>query len=294
MKKFHLRNLGIFLNFGEVRERIVRINWLHRLLLPIVQIALLPRQAVFKLTRIICFRRFHNNQMITVKQSGIKSTFLAVSETNYWDIWRTRKEMRQYLNHGLKTGDIAYDIGANVGTYTIPMSKFVGDKGVVLAFEPDPTSWESLMINLKINAVNNCKTYRYCIGNENKNIQFYVRPDKDTHSIFEKSSAPSPMGELLTISSQMKTLDQLVKTGEAPQPNFIKLDIEGAELLALDGMRQVLKSVRAIYIECHNALKVDLLLGEPVPLVTEKLFQLGAKKVVRTDTNHVIGYFGNE
>jgi len=294
MKKIYFRDIGIFMFVGNFRAFIVRTKWLHRLLLPIVQIALLPRRLVSELVRVICFKLFRRNHLISVKQSGIKSTFLAVSETNYWDIWRTRKEMGQYLEHGLKIGDIAYDIGSNVGTYTVPMSKFVGDNGLILAFEPDPTSYESLLTNLQINKIKNCQTFRYCIGNENKDLEFFVRPDKDTHSIFEKSHAPSPTGELLRISSKMKTLDQLVQSGEIPQPNFVKLDIEGAELLALDGMRQVLNRVRAIYIECHNALKVDLLLGEPVPLVTEKLYQLGAKKVMRTDANHVIGYFGSE
>lgn len=291
MKRVVSSNSMIFNRVNVLRLAIIRIHWLHQLLLPVVKIALLPRRSIFELNRMICYRRFRLDPYISVTQSGIKSKFLAISNVNYWDIWRTRKEMTHYIEIGLKAGDVAYDIGSNVGTYTVPMAKYVGLAGSIIAFEPDPMSFGSLLSNLKLNEVGNCITTQYCIGNENREIDFYVRPEKDTHSIFEKSHAPSPTGELFRLSRSMRTLDDLVQKGEFPQPNFIKLDIEGAELLALDGMSSIIREVRAIYIECHNALKVDLFLGEPVPLVTEKLYELGAKQVIRCDSNHVLGFF---
>ena len=61
--------------------------------------------------------------------------------------------------------------------------------------------------------------------------------------------------------------------------------------MALEGMRKTLQSVRAIFIECHLALKIDLKLGEPVELVSQKLRELGVKEIVRMDHSHIIGVF---
>ena len=268
---------------------------LFAFLRPIVQIArwLSPLQIRNTFVKRRCWRRFSRNPIITVRQSEIVSRFHAISPKNYWHIYSNRNEMNSYLNLALRPGDTVLDIGGHVGAYTVPIAKFVGPAGHVSVFEPEDEGRAAIVRNLALNSIGNCKVFNFAIGDKDGNVEFFVRPEKDTHSIFEKSNAPSPLGILERKVVEMRSIDSLLKSATITQPQFIKLDVEGAELDALDGMRETIKGVRAIFVECHDALKVDLGLGEPVELVSEKLRELGALRITQTDQYHVLAFFND-
>lgn len=276
-----------------LKERIRRSPFLFSVIAPPVRILkfLQPQQLKFAFIKGRCFRRYAAQPILKLNQSGIESRFHTLSAKNYWHIYLNRGEMDAYLGTALLPGDTVLDIGGHVGAYTIPVAKYVGSKGHVYVFEPEDDGRAAIERNIALNSITNCTTLDLAIGERDGTVSFFVRPEKDTHSLFEKSNAPSPTGRLLEQKKTMRSIDSLVGNGEIPRPDFIKLDIEGAELLALEGMRETIKGVRAIYVECHTALKVDLGLGEPVPLVTEKLLNLGASRVTQTDEFHVLGFF---
>lgn len=199
--------------------------------------------------------------------------------------------MNAYLGTALLPGDVVLDIGGHVGAYTVPVAKYVGENGHVFVFEPEDEGRAAIVRNLKLNHISNCTVMDLAIGESDGVTSFFVRPEKDTHSLFEVNSAASPTGQLLRVEKSVRSVDSLVASGEIPLPQFIKIDVEGAELIALEGMRHTITSTRAVYVECHTTLKVDQGLGDPISLVTEKLISLGSRAVHQVDEFHVVGFF---
>ena len=66
----------------------------------------------------------------------------------------------------LKPGDVVLDVGANIGSQTVPFAKFVGDSGRVVAFEPQRLVFQNLCANLALNALRNVVTYDAGVGKD--------------------------------------------------------------------------------------------------------------------------------
>jgi len=238
-----------------------------------------------------CYKEFDKKRSVKLQINGIECFYEAISPKNYYHLKSMNNENHDYFNKYLKKGDVVLDIGGHTGAWTIPYAKFVGENGFVYVFEPEKEGAAAIQRNIYLNNISNAKLFQVAITDKSGSLDFYVRPDKDTHSIFEETHAKSPLGIQHTYKVDVFDIDNLIKKGNIKQPEFIKLDVEGAELLALEGMRNTLQNVRAIYIECHLALKVDLKIGEPVELVSQKLRELGVKEIVRMDHAHIIGIF---
>jgi len=239
-----------------------------------------------------CYKEFDKKISVKLQLNGIDCFYEAISPRNYYHLKSiNNNENHDYFNKYLKKGDVVLDIGGHTGAWTIPYAKFVGENGFVYVFEPEKEGAEAIQRNIYLNNISNAKLFQVAITDKSGSLEFYVRPDKRTHSIFEETHGKSPLGIEHTYKVDAFKIDDLIKKGNIKQPEFIKLDVEGAELLALEGMRETLQYVRAIYIECHLVLKMDLKIGEPVELVSQKLRELGVKEIVRMDQWHIIGIF---
>ncbi len=188
----------------------------------------------------------------------------------------------------IREGDTVLDIGGHVGMWTILFAKQVGPKGFVYVFEPEQQGCDAIKRNVEINDLKNVETIMAAVSDENTTAKFYTRPGKATHSIFEQTPAPSPTGNQDENIVEVVTIDELVEQGRIKIPNFIKLDIEGAELLALEGMKNTLKNVRAILVEHHDALRLQGF-DDPESAVKEKLLGLGVGDVKAVDPDHLLG-----
>ena len=119
-----------------------------------------------------------------------------------------------------------FDIGSNVGFYTLLASTLVGPDGKVFAFEPLPRNLSYLRKHLELNKANNVIVIDAAIS-ENNGFTFFDA---------------SVRGEMAHIASSGQfqvrtyTLDHLLELGQIPIPDFIKMDIEGAEFSALLGI----------------------------------------------------------
>jgi FkbM family methyltransferase len=274
----------------KMKSRIKRINSVYRVLFPIVQLLrwFTPTKVRYEFVRRRCFQKFQKNPVLEVSQSGIVSRFHAISGKNYWHLYLNRNEMDAYLGIALKSGDVVLDIGGSVGAYTVPIAKFVGASGSVHVFEPEPESLMALKRNVALNALTNCVIHEFAVGSNDGSVTFFIRPEKDTHSIFEKSLAVSPTGRLDQLEVPIRSVDSMVREGVIPLPNFVKVDVEGAELEVLSGMKETIKKVRGLYVECHDTLEADMGLGNPVDVVTTHLAAMGITNITKVDNNHVV------
>jgi FkbM family methyltransferase len=154
---------------------------------------------------------------------------------------------RTIVNAFLNIGDRVIDAGANCGFHTITMSKLVGDIGKVYSFEPLRIIYQQLNCNVFINGLSNVTTYNCAIGNENKIISItppnYQLPGNIGNTWVNLNSTGD--------SINMVKLDGFI----TEKIKFIKLDIQGCELFALNGMLYIIKTHNPILFvemeDCH-------------------------------------------
>ncbi len=150
------------------------------------------------------------------------------------------------LKRLLKSGDTVLDIGANVGYIALEMAKHIGASGKVFAFEPDAKNFTLLKRNLELNPDCNIEPIPLAVSDTNAPIRLYKANfdfNSGAHSIL-----PSEKHSTQFIEIPSTTMDDFVQSRDIQNLNFIKIDIEGAEMSAFKGMRHTLSRFRPIVI----------------------------------------------
>jgi FkbM family methyltransferase len=138
----------------------------------------------------------------------------------------------------LKPGQTFVDVGANAGYFALLASRTVGESGRVYAFEPIPSVRDDLMVNAELNGMTNIEIRGEALADRAGQAQFFVGPEdhKGTSSLRALPVASQ------TVTVQTARLDDLVSTGR--RVDMVKIDVEGAEYLALLGMEACLRRHR--------------------------------------------------
>ena len=136
-----------------------------------------------------------------------------------------------FIRRYLRPKDVFLDVGANIGVYTLLAVSQVGDEGKVLAFEPGPAALERLRENISLNSITAVSVYPCALG-EVAGVADFLSSCDTTNRIRTQEDADQPV-----IQTQVKRLDDLVAVPCA----LGKMDVEGAEPLALRGAVRLLK-----------------------------------------------------
>ncbi len=147
----------------------------------------------------------------------------------------------------LDVGGVFYDIGANNGFLALLGARRVGPEGCIYAFEPFPPNLERIQRALQDNKVLNCIVVPQAVSNVSGMGHLSLALEGD----WSKPSLISG-GNDRTVSVQTTTLDEFVARNR--WPTLIKLDVEGAEVLVLQGASRLLTSGNAPkwIIEIHS------------------------------------------
>ena len=141
----------------------------------------------------------------------------------------------------LKNGMTVIDVGAFIGYYTLLAAKRVGNSGRVLAFEPSPTAFSLLLKNIKINNWNNIKAFNYAVSDKNGKKIFDLSRLSFAHT---KSSN--------TVVVNTVSIDSFLHSLSIDDVDLVKIDVEGAELEVLRGMKRILSRGKVkIICEVH-------------------------------------------
>jgi len=151
-----------------------------------------------------------------------------------------------FLLHLLRPEDTFYDIGANVGVYTILASGEIGANTV--SVEPIPGTFTTLQLNIAINQINDkVKALNMAVGDKEGTIGFTTELDTVNHvaTNLEISSGT-------VINVNIYKLDDLIK---GPVPLLLKIDVEGYETSVINGAEKLLKNpeLKAIIIELNGS-----------------------------------------
>ena len=139
---------------------------------------------------------------------------------------------------------IVFDLGGHVGFYTLLASELVGTNGKVFVFEPAPHNLFYLKEHLRINSIKNVTVIEAAVSDKSGLVPFDEGSDSSSGHI------GSVVGKLQV---QVFALDDLISAGKLPAPDYIKMDIEGAEALALAGAESMLaKTHPTIFLATHG------------------------------------------
>ena len=150
----------------------------------------------------------------------------------------------------VKERNTVIDLGANIGYFTLLAAKLVGFQGKVFAFEPEPKNYNYLQKNIKLNNYENVTALQKAVSDKNGKTKLYIC-DYDTghHTIRQYSGIEAYSRgrhtEEKSIEIETVTLDEFFKNKE-DSINVIKMDVEGAEALALAGMDNILQKNKKI------------------------------------------------
>lgn len=143
----------------------------------------------------------------------------------------------------LHPGDVVFDLGANVGYYTMIASLYAGGTGCVVAFEPLPQNISYLKRHLELNQMQNVRLVDVAVADVSETSSF----DAGNNRSMGKLAAEGEI-KVTTVC-----LDDLLARQEFPVPQVLKIDIEGAELRALRGAQNLLTKRRPkLFIATHS------------------------------------------
>jgi FkbM family methyltransferase len=184
----------------------------------------------------------------------------APSRTRLWapSAWEARalrsheNDVLALLPEYVKPGSVVYDIGANLGLYSIVCGRLTGAAGRVYAFEANPVCLYFLRANLSTAGITWSEILAVAVAGANELLEFTINYDNlnlglGSNSVFFAHKA----GHRIQLAS--RDLDGLVEEFRLRPPDVIKMDIEGGEVAAVRGMPKVLRDVRPVMLmELHG------------------------------------------
>jgi len=154
--------------------------------------------------------------------------------------WHLRDITRQKLYSLVRENDIVFDVGTNVGETLLHFGKLVGDGGCVYGFEPDEKNFENVQQNIALNDFENLHVFNLGVSDRKASEKLY-RVDEHNLGMNRILSDEEAKGFQDFVTIETDTLDHIVSENGISQVDVIKIDIEGYEMHALRGARQMLE-----------------------------------------------------
>jgi FkbM family methyltransferase len=170
------------------------------------------------------------------------------------------------LRKRVRPGQTVIDLGAGLGYFTLCLSDWVGQKGRVVAFEADPRNADMVRANVRLNRCENVDVIKKAVSNRAGSLRLYRTAfnrgmNRIYPSIYCDKEAP--------VEIEAISLDEYA-AGNLDRVDFIKMDVEGAEALALEGMKETLARNRHIGLLTEFAPgSIMECGGDPVSFVQE-------------------------
>lgn len=202
--------------------------------------------------------------------------------------WGGEKEYVISLAETLAPEDIFYDIGSSIGLNSIIAAKKI-NKGKVISFEPDPENLDKLEKNYKLNKLTNYQIVNFAVGDAKNKLKLYTAGSNGFSPSLQKVNGIDSFIEV-----NVDSIDNLIKKGIIPLPDIVKVDVEGAELMVLRGMKNLLMgpvAPRKIFLELHSdfitafggSVSDVYSFFENIPYSYKNLYYRGPHTLIRLD-----------
>jgi FkbM family methyltransferase len=159
--------------------------------------------------------------------------------------------IQELLKSELREGDCYYDVGAHTGFFCLIASRFVGQSGRVVAFEPDPDNAAILRANVTKNDITQVDVMEMAVWSSTVNVTFDRAPEVSNRTAGHIALLGGP--GLTHVLVPALRLDEVVFKEGRLAPQLIKMDVEGAEWDALQGAHRLLDEAKPkLLCEVHD------------------------------------------
>jgi FkbM family methyltransferase len=210
--------------------------------------------------RLIDYQKLLNQNQLVKKIEIDKNSFVVALHNDLKFIWDPKdlrspvsvavnngvyeKEELEFVKLIVKDLKVLFDVGGNIGWFCLHLSKFINSTdSVIYTFEPVKNTFNQLEKNINLNQVKNIKVYNFALGEKEEVVNFYIP--------MVTGSVAACMTNLLDErcheeSCLIKRLDDFVKKSSISKIDFLKCDVEGAELFVLKGGFESIKNLKPI------------------------------------------------
>jgi len=167
---------------------------------------------------------------------GLKAACDTIDIILIYDIYSRRVYERAYSP---RPGDIVMDVGAHVGFFTLRAAKMVGKEGLVVAVEPEPHNFSLLVKNIRLNKLRNVVAVRCALSDREGTTKLHLCGSYSVCHTMRPELFDYDYIGILEVPTT--TMDNLVRRLGLDRLDFVKMDVEGAELLVLKGGLETLR-----------------------------------------------------
>lgn len=180
----------------------------------------------------------------------LETDTLAVTHVQAYGLVRGVLEtgVQEALRRHVGGGSVVYDVGANIGFFSLLAARFAGPDGAVEAFEPLPANAAGIRRNLALNDARTVSVHEVAVGSSSGRAQLLSVDEGSWSHLADRGWHPRTQAVL---EVDVVTIDELVAGGQRP-PGIVKIDVEGSEIAVLEGMRETIREhAPAIVCELH-------------------------------------------
>ncbi len=162
------------------------------------------------------------------------------------------QEVVAFMKSRIGPGMTVFDIGANIGYFTLLTARLVGPTGTVIAFEPGQDAFDSLVANIDLNGFNNVYAKQIALCDKN-GYEIYWQSKIERMNVYNSLinvEIPSHISQndFQKHRIPVRYLDSIVAEERLPLPDFVKIDVEGAEMMVIDGMKDILSADKSMIL----------------------------------------------
>ncbi len=145
----------------------------------------------------------------------------------------------------------AVDVGAHIGSFSVPLASVAGPQSRILAVEPQPIAGERLANNARLNGVGDrIQILPCCLGASRGSTEFLINR-RDTSRSRQASDDRAAAGEEVLVKATIRTLDEVCEDSGIKHLDLLKMDVEGHELSVLQGAVNLLRT-KSIALICFE------------------------------------------
>jgi FkbM family methyltransferase len=195
-----------------------------------------------------------------------------------------------WIDQYVKSGDVFYDVGANIGVYTIIAASRTGKKGRVYAFEPHGANFARLIDNITENDLQQVVfPNNFALNDEDGFFPFHYKSGdvgtSDSQLSTSRNATPDEAAAQISELKYATTIDRLIDSGDIEAPQHIKIDVDGNEILILEGMNRLLAGP-------HRPISIQVEMNDPhqgkiLEFMKEHQYRLATKHYTRSASRKI-------
>lgn len=204
----------------------------------------------------------------------------------WYVFWDFKEKQRDRLYSLIRPGDVVLDVGTNIGETLLHFARLVGETGKAYGFEPDQHNYANVKKNISLNPFKNLQVFNLGVSDKKETVKlFRVDPHNLGMNRILTDEEASKFDDFTTI--EVDTIDNVIAANGIDNVDLIKIDIEGYEMHALRGARNLLDSQHPkLFIEVGYT---RLLKNETSPNEMIAYLQGFGYEVRHAETDEMIG-----